>query len=40
MYNQVISDLIVRDKPWAEEIAEESKIIVENLVQQNLKQWY
>ena len=40
MYNNVISDLIKKDKPWAEEIAEESKIIVEQLVQQNLKQWY
>jgi hypothetical protein len=40
MYNQVISDLIMRDKPWATEIAAESKVIVENLVQQNLKPWY
>jgi DNA-binding MarR family transcriptional regulator len=40
MYNQVISDLIARDKPWATEIAAESKVIVEKLVQQNLKPWY
>jgi len=39
MYNQVISDLVEKDKSWAKEIAEESKSIVDSLVQQNMKSW-
>jgi len=40
MYNQVISDLISKDRPWAKEIAADAKIITENLIQQNMKAWF
>lgn len=40
MYNQVISDLVGKDKHWAKEIAADAKIITENLIQQNMKAWF
>ena len=37
MYNQAISDIIEKDKPFGKEVAEESKILVNEIIKNNIK---